>query len=193
MVIFKKYAKMLKEDKRTLAFIAITTFIAFFCVGTTTAYLTSVSGLVENTFTYGDIQLELTETTGASYQLIPGHTIKKDPRVRVVGGSEDCWLFVQITESSGFDDYLSYEIADGWTHLGGYEGVYYRSIVDARTDLNFSILKDDSITVKDNLTEEKMSAITSPPTVSFKAYAIQSHAVDTAAEAWLFILAEGEG
>lgn len=179
-------------DKKVLVTIISSLCLTIAFIGTTIAYLTSIAGPVENTFTIGDIKLELTETTGDSYKLIPGDTISKNPKVTVIGGSEDCWLFVKITKSEGFDNYLSYQLEDGWTVLGGHDGVYYRTIVDAKTDIEFDILKDNVITVRDDLTEEKMSAITSQPTITFSAYAVQSHTVENAGDAWIIALGEGE-
>lgn len=175
-----------------LIIICATTLIASICVGTTVALLTAVSGPVENVFTIGNIDLELAETTGNSYKMIPGHSIKKDPTVTVKTGSEDCWLFIKIDKTEGFDNYFSYQLEDGWTHLGGFDGVYYRSVVNVKTNVSFNILKDNSITVRDDLTEEKMSAITSQPQIVFAAYAVQSYTVETAAEAWIIALGEGK-
>ena len=159
-------------------------------IGMTVAYLTATAGPIENNFTIGNIDIRLTETTGNSYQLIPGKTIAKDPKVTVLSGSEACWLFVKITKTTDFDEYMSYEVADGWTHLGGYGDVYYRQVAAAEQNLDFSILKDNVMVVRDTLTEEKMSAITEKPTISFTAYAVQSHTVDDVMDAWFLILEE---
>ena len=158
--------------------------------GTTVAFLSSVAGPVENVFTIGDIDLTLSETTGSSYKLIPGLVIKKDPLVKVGGGSEDCWLFIKVTKTQNFDDYISCSIDADWTRLGGYDGVYYRSVVKSPGGDQFRVLTDDVITVNDNLTEEKMSAITVDPKITFKAYAIQSHSIDSPNDAWRQILEE---
>lgn len=190
--IFGKLKVIFKENKRIMIIICATTLIASICAGTTVALLTAVSGPVENVFTIGNIDLELAETTGNSYKMIPGHSIKKDPTVTVKTGSEDCWLFIKIDKTEGFDNYFSYQLEDGWTHLGGFDGVYYRSIVNVKTNVSFNILKNNSITVRDDLTEEKMSAITSQPQIVFTAYAVQSYTVETAAEAWIIALGEGK-
>jgi hypothetical protein len=142
-------------------------------------------------FTIGNIKLSLVETTGESYQLIPGKEITKNPKVIVEGGSEDCWLFIKVSKTPHFDEYISCKIDSGWTHLGGYEGIYYRSVVKSYSGDEFRIIENDTITVKENLTEEKMHGITEHPKITFNAYAIQSHSIDTASEAWQFILQEG--
>ena len=184
-------ARKSRLNKKVLTILLTAICLLSICVGATLAILTSVSGPLENVFTVGNIGLELTETTGSSYQLIPGKTHNKDPKITVMGGSESCWLFAKITKSSNFDDYMSYELNDGWTHLGGYDGVYYRSVDGSDINQYFYILKNNSITVKDNLTEEKASAISALPTITFSAYAVQSHSVETASEAWHLILKEG--
>ena len=177
--------------KRKLILIsAIILCVACTAVGTTVALLTSLAQPVENTFTVGNIKLSLVETTGESYQMIPGKTVDKNPYVKVIGGSEDCWLFIKVDKTQYFDDYFDYGIDSGWTRLDGYSGVYFRSVTKSETDTEFRILQDDVITVRDTLTEEKMSGITVNPKISFKAYAIQSYGVESAGDAWLKILQE---
>lgn len=67
-------------------------------VGGTIAWLTATTEPVVNTFTYGKIKIELTETTGTEYKIIPGVNISKDPKVTVKADSEACWLFVKVAE-----------------------------------------------------------------------------------------------
>lgn len=183
---------MITIDKKILVAVCLTAALMMSFVATTSALLFSAAGPVENTFTIGKIEISLAETTGSSYKLIPGNVIAKDPKITVREGSEPCWLFVKITESEGFDDYITYELEEGWTHLGGYDGVYYRSLGENESDTSFYVLKDNSITVRDDLTEEKMSAILNAPTLTFQAYAVQSHSIDTALDAWKLISEEGE-
>ena len=173
----------------------IVTVLAIACVltlgvGATLAFISAVAGPVENIFTIGDIELTLEETTGEKYQLIPGATLKKDPRVVLGSGSEDCWLFVKITKKGNPDLYLSYTVLDEWMPLFGYDGVYYRSVSDIAEDTVFGILKDDAVTVKDSITKEEMKGITENPTLTFTAYAVQSYGIDSAAAAYNAILAE---
>ena len=173
--------------KKKLKLILITVLCAVLVTaGTTVALLSSIAGPVENVFTIGDIELSLSETTGTSYQLIPGSVIKKDPVVKVGSGSEDCWLFIKVTKTKDFDDYVTCRVADGWTHLNG--DVYYRSVAKTSVDEKFQILADDVITVKDDLTEEIMSSITVAPKITFKAYAIQSYSIGSPNDAWYQIL-----
>ena len=177
---------------KMLIAIACVLLIITVSVGATVALLTHITEPVENTFTFGDVKLSLSETTGDGYQLIPGKRITKDPKVTVHADSEDCWLFIEIKESSDFDNYLTYSVADGWTHLGGHDGIYYRTVTRTPLDLEYEILKDNTVTVRDTLTAEKMSGISQPPTLSVQAYAVQTHSIDTALDAWLQILEEVE-
>ena len=98
----------------------------------TMAYLTSTDE-VKNTFTVGDINIGLTETT-ADYKMVPGNTIAKDPTVTVKANSEACWLFVKVTESTDLKDFITYAIAEGWTALPGVDGVYYREVPASAAD-----------------------------------------------------------
>lgn len=65
-------------------------------VGTTLAWLMDETDAVENTFTVGDINIELKETTGSNYKIVPGNSQAKDPTVTVKAGSEKCYVYVLI-------------------------------------------------------------------------------------------------
>ena len=50
------------------------------CVaGGTVAWLVATTDTVTNTFTYGNINIALAESTGTSYKIIPGTDIKEGP------------------------------------------------------------------------------------------------------------------
>lgn len=161
-------------------------------VGGTLAWLTAQSDTVTNTFTTSDITVTLTETTGAEYKMIPGYTINKDPKATVLDGSEKCYLFVKLDKSTDFDTYLEYVIADGWTKLDDVTDTVYYRVVDGTTNqigTAYSVLKDDQVTVKDEVTMEMMTtAQTNKPTLKITAYASQLHKNAnqefTAEEAW---------
>lgn len=147
--------------KRNVALILALALVLTAAVGGTLAWLTAKSEMVVNTFTTSDIKVELKETTGGTYKMVPGSSISKDPKATVLAGSEKCYLFVKLEKSSNFDNYLTYEMADGWTALTGVTGVYYR-VVDGTTykiGTAYSVLKDDKVSVKDTVTKEMMSAI----------------------------------
>ena len=52
-------------------------------VGGTVAWLVTSTATVTNTFSYGNINIKLDESTGSDYKIIPGVNIKKDPYVEV--------------------------------------------------------------------------------------------------------------
>lgn len=144
---------------------------------------------------------------GNEYEMLPGEEYLKDPAVTVYADNEACWLFVKLEENGGvtitngdgttttydFDDYLTYEIAAGWTQLyaDGYfgvegyevEGVYYRFVAEG-TDLDvvYEVLKDNKITVLGTVTKEMLNALDNNgqdaenatyPSLSITAYAVQ--------------------
>ena len=153
-------------------------------VGTTLALLTDVSETVKNTFTVGDVQITLTETTGNSYKLVPGKTIEKDPKVTVKANSEDCWLFVKIEKSADLDTLFTVNVDSNWTALAGQDGVYYREVSYSDTDQNFFIITDNKITVNDVTSAVLQEAAKNEISLSFTAYACQKEGVADAATAW---------
>lgn len=170
--------------KKTLALVLALTLLVAGVVGSTLAWLTDQTAEVKNTFTVGDINIGLTETT-TDYKMVPGNTIAKDPTVTVKANSEACWLFVKVTESTDLKDFITYAIAEGWTALPGVDGVYYREVPASAADQTFSVLAGDAVTVKSDVTRAMLeTAKTDAPTLTFKAYAIQKDHFATADAAW---------
>lgn len=170
--------------KKTLALVLALTLLVAGVVGSTLAWLTDQTAEVKNTFTVGDINIGLTETT-ADYKMVPGNTIAKDPTVTVKANSEACWLFVKVTESTDLTDFITYAIAEGWTALPGVDGVYYREVPASAADQPFSVLKGDAVTVNSDVTKEMLTAKDfANPTLTFKAYAVQKDNVASASDAW---------
>lgn len=186
--------------KKTLIAITAVVLVLFCTVGATLAWLVATTDEVKNTFTYGDIDITLTETFNKDSnndgsndtwegKMVPGNELSKDPKVTVKGGSEDCWLFVKVTEANNPDAYLTYSIATGWTQLTDgsgsvISGVYYRGVSSSTADQSFSVLTDDKVTVKSDVTKANLTAITNNPTLTFQAYAVQKDNVATAYAAW---------
>lgn len=179
--------------KKTVALLLALVLVFGVAAGGTLAWLTAQTSEVKNTFTYGDINITLAETTGNSYKIIPGVNIAKDPKVTVEANSEACWLFVKVVETGTFvEDKVTYNIANGWTALEGVNGVYYRE-VDAATakegTFYYVLAGNDTypngvVTVSEDLTKTEVNSITTPPTLTFTAYAVQAESFDTAAAAW---------
>lgn len=98
------------QTRRILLLLGCAVLLVCLSVGATLAYLTSTTQVVTNTFTVGNVTIDLDETdvtvygdkdTDArvkanEYKLIPGHSYTKDPTIHVAAGSEKCWLFVKV-------------------------------------------------------------------------------------------------
>lgn len=189
-------------SKKMLVILLALTVTMVTAAGGTLAFLYGTQN-VKNTFTYGDIQIDLEETdTGLDpdqnpdtnqYPMLPGQPIYKDPKVTVYAGSLDCWLFVELTESWNFADYLSYTVADGWEPLEGVPGVFCRAVDAMAESQTFPVIKDDLIYMKESVTLGQLATLTDAdyPTLTIKAYAIQrSAAIEetaTAQAAWALL------
>ena len=165
----------------------------------TMAYLTSKTQVITNTFTVGDINIELTETKPENKQakIIPGVDIEKDPKVTVKANSEACWLFVKVEQTGTFvTDKVTYSVmtgTDGWTALTDNPGVYYREVDAVTADTGFYVLAGNTdhpngvVTVSENLTRAEINSIDAEarqPKLTFTAYAVQKEGIDTATDAW---------
>ena len=176
--------------KAFTAMLALTLVLAaYWAVGGTAAWLAAKSEPIASTFTFGDINITLTETDPQEQltKIIPGVDIPKDLKVTVTADSVDCWLFVKVEQTGTFvAGKVTYAIADGWTKGNGSQiptNVYYREVNTATTDSVFSVLMGDKITVSSELTKEEIQNITDP-TLTFTAYAVQKEGINTAADAW---------
>lgn len=180
-------SKRKKKGVSTKVFLSLLALVLVVgcAVGGTIAWLTATTEPVVNTFTYGKIKIELAETTGTEYKIIPGVNISKDPKVTVKADSEACWLFVKVVEGGTFvAKKVTYSVADGWAELPGVAGVYYREVNAVTADTDFYVLKDNMVTVSEELTKAEVNGITTQPTLTFTAYAVQKDGINTAAEAW---------
>lgn len=193
-----KYAAPVRRRRRRNPLkpmlIAMAVVLLLGCVtGGTLAWLTDKTDEVVNTFTTSNIDITLTETGAtnnrASFKMIPGYTIDKDPKVTVVEGSEDCWLFVKIDESDNLRSYVSYTVADGWNKLiedkdgNPLNGIYYRAVLTTAPEKAFSVLKDDKVTVLDTVTKTMMEDLAkegaTQPTLTFQAAAVQYYSTNS--------------
>ena len=187
-----KHAANRRRGVSTRAFVALLALVLVIgcAAGGTVAWLVATTDSVTNTFTYGDINIELAETKPVNQQakIIPGVDIEKDPKVTVKANSEACWLFVKVEKTGTFvDGKVTYAIADGWTKLTGTnipESVYYREVGAAITDQEFYVLKDNKVTVSSELTKTEIQNTTAAPKLTFTAYAVQKDGIDDVAAAW---------
>ena len=175
-----KYAAPVRRRRRrnTLKpmLIAMAVVLLLGCVtGGTLAWLTSTTGEVINTFTVGDINIELTESENLDLKMIPGYTIAKDPKVTVKANSEKCYLFVKLTKSNNFDSFMTFETATGWNAVSGQTGVYYRIVEASGSDQDFDVLENNQVSVLETVTKPDMNALSSNnyPTLTVQAAAVQ--------------------
>ncbi len=194
-----KQSKKLPVAKLVTLVVALT---IVFCsvVGGTVAWLIAGTKPVVNTFTYGDINITLEESdtnkdgdndpNTNNYPMIPGNPIAKDPKVTFKANSENAWLFVKLEKSENFDEFMTFEVAEGWTALANTPGVYYRSVEKAATDAEYYVIKDNTVTVKGEVTKEMLNNLdkdgaSNYPKLTVTAYAVQrDDYIATAADAW---------
>lgn len=185
-----KHCRRGPGGKAFTAMLALTLVLAaYWAVGGTAAWLAAKSEPIASTFTFGDINITLTETDHQEQiKIIPGVDIPKDLKVTVTADSVDCWLFVKEEKTGTFvAGKVTYAIADGWTKGDGSQipdNVYYREVKGVTADEVFPVLKDDKIIVSKELTKEEIQNIADGPTLTFTAYAVQKEGINTAADAW---------
>lgn len=140
-----KYCNKKSLNKKPLALLLALTLLLGCAIGGTIAWLTAETGAVENTFTVGDINIQLKEhelkddgtldenkevTSNTGYKFVPGDTLPKDPFVRVIGTadkpSEACYLFVKITVANNSctagnvtaNPVIDFTVDNGWFYYG---------------------------------------------------------------------------
>lgn len=176
----------------------------------TLAFLTSTTDVVKNTFTVGNVAIDLDEAKvdvygdkkdgekrvkENTYKLIPGHEYIKDPTIHVKAGSEVCYLFVSVSndiaaiEATGDTTIAKQMENNRWKELTGETGVYYlEATFDAREkkeDIDVPVFATFTIAQNATLPED-----TTDVTVEITAYAIQADGFDSASEAWAAAKAE---
>ena len=199
----KRNTEHRRSNKKIIAMLSVLTVLALAVIGYsvsgTVAWLASKSESTVSTFTIGDINITLTESSADSQpvKLIPGIDIGKDPEVTVEPNSEACWLFVKaeetnwpdFTDANGTARKVSYSVAagdNGWKALENVPGVYYREVSaeDAKTGVEYDV--NGVVAVSKELTKAEVNSIAAgtQPRLSFTAYAVQRLGIDDAAAAW---------
>jgi len=162
-------------------------------VGGTLAWLVDSSETVTTTFSVGDINITLSETTGTSYKILPGGTSAKDPTLKIQQGSEKCWVYVLVdntvvlngevvaTPNIDKSDWSVVE-TNGTKTLYRYKAVVDASSVEQPLPVFTTVAYADTIT-KDNIDILKDTKIV------ITGYAHQSEnttqaVADEAAKAW---------
>lgn len=175
-----------KNKKVLLAMLSVALVAAISAAGTV-AYLQSTSEDVVNTFSSNSVQVKLEENSGQEYDIVPGTTDTKDPKVKATV-TLPSYVFVEVTDvvNGQGKKLVEYTVDENtWTKLSGYDNIWYREISESDNEF-VSVLKGDTITYPASLTNEDLELLTEENnTLSFKASAIQKEPFKDAAEAWL--------
>lgn len=190
--------------KKAITLILAVLLLVGCSVGGTLAWLSATTDEVVNTFTYGDIKIDLKEhelkadgtldmdkevTANNGYKVIPGVNLKKDPFVRVEKGSEKCYIFIEVLKDEiSNPGKITWEIAPDWKPVVNTSNstVYYQ-IVDynATDDQTFDVIKDNQIIVNgETLTKADIDALPATAQLSFVAYAVQFEGMTNESDAW---------
>lgn len=102
----------MKKTTKVLALLLCAVALVVGSVMGTLAYLTYTTEVVQNTFTVGNVTIDLDEAAvkedgtyvtneanrvkSNKYHLLPGHTYIKDPTVTVKAGSDDCYVRMKV-------------------------------------------------------------------------------------------------
>ena len=196
----------MKTKRKSLLLVLCAALLVTASVFGTMAYLTSQDEVV-NTFTVGDVAITLDEadvddsTADAArdqankYHLLPGHEYVKDPTVHVSTDSENCWIFVKVTNgiadieaktTETMDDGSDYATiaeqmsANGWAVVEGTTDVYaYKDIVSADTD----VVVFEEFMISGTVDSDTLADY-ADKNITVTAYAIQADGFETAADAW---------
>lgn len=182
------------KTKKILALALAAVLLVAVSVAGTIAYLTATSAPVENTFKVSGLSVDIEETTGEEYQVIPGVPITKDPEV-TYHTNVDSYVFIKVEEVS-WNDGLEYTIdGDVWTQVPGETDVWYH-VVDideeaadyvlaSYVDGTLNVITGDTITVQGtiNFTQEAQLIITP--------YICQKEPINDPAQAWATYLNSG--
>lgn len=157
----------------------------------TLAYLSMKTDTKANTFTAGNINIELEQETELdTSKMVPGMTYTVDPVVTVKANSEKCWLFIKIEKTANFDTFLDYTVDDGWTPLKDSpedsleDGVFYRVVNATATDTEFDVIMGDTVTANADCTKAQYDGLSANLDLNFTAYAVQFVGFNDKAAAW---------
>lgn len=194
----QKASQTSKKSRILAVALAVSLAAAMAISGGTLSYLSDATETdVVNTFEPNYVDVDLNETTGEDYNIIPGTSEEKDPTV-TVKTTVDTYVFVTVKDTT--DGLVTWEVAEGWTKLDvtteDNTTVYYR-LIDESSELakdeygnqindtyKYAILKGDSVSYSAGLTNEDMreegedgtQTLKKDLELTFSAFAIQKNA-----------------
>lgn len=177
----------MKVSKKNIAITGVAVSLAAVMLvgGGTFAYLKGETDPITNSFRTNQVQVSLEETTGNEYNIIPGTTQRKDPKV-TVSNTVDAYVFVEVADAT--EGLVGYAIADGWMPLNGVPNVYYRFVSAAQDVKEFSVLANDEVRYSKALENHDMTdgsgSLKRDINLTFNAVAIQAEPFADAKEAY---------
>lgn len=192
-------------NKKVVTFTVAMVLLLGITIGVTLAVLMDQTETLTNVFVAGDVgDLDLKETTGRQYIVVPGETATKDPVVEFISSNVPAYVYVMIPD--GWDvsgNSVSKELTDGtttisnaitfvvdtsWTPVTGVEGLFYipseTFVEDA--DKTIPFISGNTITYSDQLTQDFLETFsnTNVATLPLTAYAVQQAPYNDPAAAW---------
>ena len=176
--------------------------IVCFAITGTVAWLTAKTDTVPDTFTFGKVEIKLidatnnnvewsatvhknaydaglytTETTDGKFKLIPGASFDFNPAVKVLDGSESCYVFVKIEVPANLAAAIVPLKLTDWTPVAGQTNVYAYTPGNVFTKVEKNgeciIVKDNQMVTKTSATLATLEAV-GEDVITITAYAIQS-------------------
>lgn len=198
---------MKTRNKALLTMVCAVLLVVASVLGTM-AYLTSIAE-VENTFTVGSVTISMDETdvdnrtdgkdrdTENRYHLLPGHEYTKDPIIHVASTSEECYLFVTVSneiaaiEATGDTSVASQMEAKGWKTVEGQTNLYVYIGTAEGASAPLAVKADDNIPVFEKIVisgsvDNTTLANYKNKTITVNAYAVQKDGFEskTDSEIW---------
>ena len=198
---------MKTRNKALLTMVCAVLLVVASVLGTM-AYLTSTAK-VENTFTVGSVTISMDETdvdnstedkerdTENNYHLLPGHEYTKDPIIHVASTSEECYLFVTVSneiaaiEATGDTSVASQMEAKGWKTVEGQTDLYVYIGTAEGASAPLAVKANDNIPVFKKIVingsvDNTTLASYENKTITVNAYAVQKDGFEskTASEIW---------
>lgn len=208
-----KNGKFAKRGVATKAMVMILSLMLVIglSVGGTIAWLTAETGTVENTFTVGNIIIELWEndfvlstnslntakkvTAENEYKVVPGGKSPKNPTVTVKAGSEECYVYVTVENNLLLNDgtaVAKLTFANGWDEV---ETVGTKTLYRYNTKVTATAAQDLPVFTRvtydgEKITEANIGQLNND-TIIINAFAHQSantdqDTADAAATKWAF-------
>lgn len=169
---------MQQRKKRTVAAAVAVVAVLAVVVAGVIAYLQDASEAKTNQFNPNDVSVDLNETTGDDYNIIPGTSEAKDPEVTATT-TLPAYVFVRVDDNT--NGLVTWAIADGWSPVPGYENVWYLEFTpDTDDDGNYVYTEDSWYVLEGNtvyydpsITKEQIQEAGEDINLTFQSYIIQ--------------------